>query len=153
MNIEKNKKINYNQKDLLDHHAIGAVIKNKKGRILMQEHIKSGFWTIPGGKVEENQSVEEGLKQEVLEECNLIVEDFKELINKKYSYNRNGKNVKVWNHVFEISKYKGTLRNNEPHKHRKQIFLSLEKIKKLSYLSDSTLLYLMTLGFKREAHL
>jgi hypothetical protein len=55
-------KINYNKEDILDHHGIAAVIKNAEGEILMQEHVKYGFWTIPVGKVKEDQDVIEGLK-------------------------------------------------------------------------------------------
>ncbi len=68
-------KINYNAEDLIDHHAVSAVIKDKDGRILMQEHVKYGFWTVPIGKVAVNQTLEEGLKQEIFEECNSIIQD------------------------------------------------------------------------------
>jgi len=145
------KKVNYNSEDILDHHAISAVIKNRKDEILMQEHIKYGFWTIPVGKVKIGQSVEDGLKEEILEECNISIEEFKELKYKKYTYIRYGKKVKVIQHLYLILKYKGKMKNNEPHKHKQQKFLSIEKIKELPYLSNSTLLYLEVLGFKRPA--
>lgn len=144
-------KIKYTQGDIVSHHGVSAVIKNEKEEILMQEHAKYGFWTIPIGKVEVDQDIEEGLKQEILEECNLTIEDFKELTNRNYSYKRNGKKVNVITHLFEVTSYKGDIKNNEPKKHKQQIFISLNKIKKLPYLSDSTLLYLETLGFKRDA--
>lgn len=145
------KKVKYNYGDLKSHDAMGVVIKNAKGEILMQDHVKFGFWTIPIGKAEEDQSVEEGLKQEMLEECGIKVESCKERISKEYSYERDGKKVKVKSHIFEVEKYSGILKNNEPQKHRSQIFINLEKIKKLPYLSDATVLYLESLGFKREA--
>ncbi|MFA6254143.1 MAG: NUDIX domain-containing protein [Candidatus Paceibacterota bacterium] len=146
-------KINYNQEDVLDHHGIAAVIKNAEGEILMQEHVKYGFWTIPVGKVKNGQDVIDGLKQEILEECNLEIEECKELIEKDYFYEREGQEVKVISHLFEILKYGGELKNMEPTKHRQQIFLPIEKIKELPYLSDLTLLYLEQLGFKREARI
>ena len=34
---------NYNSEDLFDHHGVSAVIKNKDGEVLMQEHVKYGF--------------------------------------------------------------------------------------------------------------
>jgi ADP-ribose pyrophosphatase YjhB (NUDIX family) len=119
----------------------------------MQEHVKYGFWTIPVGKVKEDQNVIEGLKQEIREECNLEVEEYKELIEKNYLYERDGHDVKVISHLFEITKYSGELENMEPAKHREQKFLPLEKIKELPYLSDLTLLYLEQLGFKRETRI
>lgn len=146
-------KINYNAEDIVDHYGVAVVIKNKKGEILMQEHMKYGFWTIPVGKVKKGQSVEEGLKEEIFEECNIFIEEFKEIATKEYSYDRNEKNVKVFSHLFEIVKWSGKMKNNEPKKHKTQIFMPLEKIKRLPYLSDLTLLYLETLGFKRSPHL
>lgn len=147
------KKIKYNAEDILDHHGIAAVIKNKKDEILMQKHIKYGFWTIPVGKVKTGQSVKEGLRQELLEECNILVEKSKQLKTKKYIYNRDKREVEVKQHLFDILKYKGKLKNNEPHKHKQQNFFSLSKIKRMPYISDCTILYLKVLGFERQAHL
>jgi len=146
-------KIDYNQEDVLDHLGIAAIIKNERGEVLMQEHVKYGFWTIPVGKVKEGQSVIGGLKQEIEEECNLEVQEYKEIIEKDYLYERDGQEVKVTGHLFEITKYSGKLKNMEPAKHVQQIFLPIEKIKELPYLSDLTLLYLEKLGFKREARI
>src|SRR3989344_4093134 len=143
------KSIKYNDEDILNHHGVAAIIKNKNGEVLMQEHAKYGFWTIPVGKVKIGQSIKDGLKQEILEECNIIVEEYNEIKTRDYFYDRNGNNVKVISHLFEILKYKGKIKNNEPQKHKNQLFISLENIKKLSYLSDLTLLYLETLGIKR----
>ena len=115
----------------------------------MQEHVKYGFWTIPVGKAKDGQKVEEALKEEIFEECNLVIEDYKELTTRDYTYNRNGNPVIVKAHLFEVLRYSGFMRNNEAHKHRQQLFMDLEEVKKLSYLSDLTLLYLETLGFRR----
>lgn len=146
-------KINYTSEDIVSHQGIAAVIKDANGNILMQEHIKYGFWTIPVGKVKNGQTIEEGLKEEIKEECNLNVKKFKQIRFKKYKYNRNGNKVVVFSHLIEVLDYNGRMKNNEPKKHKKQIFLPLIKIKKLPYLSDLTLLYLDTIGFKRSAHL
>ncbi|MBU1037308.1 NUDIX domain-containing protein [Patescibacteria group bacterium] len=143
--------IKYNSDDIVSHHGVAAVIKNQQGEILMQKHAKYGFWTIPVGKVKNGQSIEEGLKQEILEECNIYIEKSKEITVRNYTYNRNGNEVLVASHLFEILHYSGEVKNNEPQKHQQQIFLPLEKIKTLAYLSDLTLLYLETLGIKREA--
>ena len=147
------KKSKYNKEDLLDHHGVSAIIKNDERKILMQEHSKFGFWTIPVGKVNLNKDLINGLKGEIFEETNLIVKDCKELIYKIYNYKRNGKNVKVFTHVFEITKYSGELKNKEPEKHKKQEFLNIKEIKQLPYLSDSTLMFLEFLGIKRKAKL
>jgi 8-oxo-dGTP diphosphatase len=60
--------------------AVGAVIEDKKGRILLVKHVpgKVGFWQgkwiCPGGKLEEGETIEEGIKREVKEETNLDIE-------------------------------------------------------------------------------
>jgi 8-oxo-dGTP diphosphatase len=146
-------KINYNKEDIVSHRGVAAVIRNKQGEILMQEHAKYGFWTIPVGKVKSGQKIEDGLREEIKEETNLSIREFKELKFKKFTYIRNGNKVEVLSHLFEILDYGGAVKNNEPQKHRKQLFLPLAKIKKLPYLSDLTLLYLGTLGIKRKAQL
>ena len=143
--------IKYTSEDLLDHHAVSAVIKNSNGDILMQDHVKFGFWTIPIGKARAEQGPIEGIKEEILEECNLVVEDLKEVVLKEVEYERDGNLVKVLTHVYEILKYSGELKNLEAHKHREQKFISLEDIRKIPYLSDSTIFFLESLGFKRDA--
>lgn len=77
--------VKYNNEDIVSHDGVAAVIKNNKGDILVQEHVKYGFWTIPVGKVKTGQNVVEGLSQEIYEECNLRVEEFIELIVKDYT--------------------------------------------------------------------
>jgi ADP-ribose pyrophosphatase YjhB (NUDIX family) len=144
-------KINFTSGDLVSHYGVSAIIKNSSSEILMQDHVKYGFWTIPIGKTEELEKLEEALKKEIFEECGIIIEDFKFLYSKDYFYEREGKEIKVITQVYEILKYSGNLENKEVTKHRTQKFISLEEIKKIPYLSDSTLVYLEFLGFKREA--
>jgi 8-oxo-dGTP pyrophosphatase MutT (NUDIX family) len=146
-------KINYTKEDTISHDAIAAVLKNKTGAILMQKHVKYGFWTIPVGKVKKGQTIEDGLKEEIEEETNLKIKNCREIKVKRYSYVRNESKIVVIGHLFEVIDYAGRMKNNEPQKHSSQKFLSLSEVKKLPYLSDMTVLYLATLGFKRKAHL
>ena len=143
--------VNYNEEDLKNHHAVSAIIKNKEGEILIQKHIKYGFWTIPVGKVKSNQSINEALKEEIYEECNIIIDEATEIGCRTDIYNRNGKNVKVTLHSFEIIKYSGEIQNREPDKHKIQEFKNIEDVKKLPYLSDATLFYLHKTGFDRPS--
>jgi ADP-ribose pyrophosphatase YjhB (NUDIX family) len=141
--------IKYTPEDLNDHDATSVIIKDDKGRILMQDHIKYDFWTIPAGKVRPGQTIIEGVKEEVFEETNLKVIECKELVSKVYDYDRNGTVVKVNAHIFEILRSEGELKNMEPHKHREQRFMTIEEIAKLPHVSDTTCLYLQTLGIER----
>jgi 8-oxo-dGTP pyrophosphatase MutT (NUDIX family) len=134
--------IKYTSEDLKDHYGIAAIITDRQGRILMQDHVKYGFWTIPVGKVDLDKDIVEGLKQEVFEETNLVVENCKEIGTKLFIYSRNGREVKVHTHMFEITSYSGELENKEPHKHKQQLFMSIEEISKLPFISDITLWFL-----------
>jgi ADP-ribose pyrophosphatase YjhB (NUDIX family) len=153
MKISQADKIKYNSEDVVSHHGVAAVIKDANGNILIQEHVKYGFWTIPVGKVKEGQNVIDGLKQEILEECNLYIEEAQELIVKDYFYERDGNSVKVVSHLFDIQKYHGEMKNLEPTKHKQQIFMPIKEIKQLPYLSDLTLLYLHQVGIDRSARI
>jgi len=132
----------YNAEDMTNHRSIGAVIKDKSGRILIQYHNKLGFWTIPVGKVLPNQSIMDGLKQEVREECNISILKAKEIANKLFHRNRDGIDISIDMHLFEVLKYSGTIRNNEPHKHKSQDFMTIEELKRKKDISDTTKIYL-----------
>ena len=139
-------KINYTPADLEDHEAIAAVIKDKQGRVLIFKHKKFDFWTIPIGKAEPGQTPYQGLRQELLEECDIQVEKATEIATKPYEYIRNGKKVHLTLHIFLIEKYTGDIKNNEPQKHTKMIFMSLAEIRSKDKLSDATNLFLENSG-------
>ncbi|BAW98381.1 hypothetical protein [Vibrio phage pTD1] len=48
--------------------TVGALIKNEEGKILIQMHVKIGGYTVPSGKLEDGETLEEGLRRELLEE-------------------------------------------------------------------------------------
>jgi len=132
--------IYYTKEDLKDHHGIGAIIYNKdKTKILIQDHIKFKFYTIQVGKVKNRQSLINALKTELKEECGIIPVQFKRVLTKVKTYIRNRKKIKVIMHLFDISKYRGTIKNLEPQKHKSQVFKTLSEIKRLSIISDATI--------------
>ena len=59
--------------------AVGAVIEDDSGRILLVKHVpeRGGFWQgkwiCPGGRLEFGESIEDGIKREVLEETGLEI--------------------------------------------------------------------------------
>jgi len=130
------KKIQYTPGDFRpEHDAIGGVIK-KGNKILMMDHVKFNFWTIPIGKVEPGQTIEEGLIQEMKEELNITPTKFKKIHKFKKSYTRQGKKVTVKVHMFSISSWRGTIKNNEPKKHRSIKWMTRDEMKKYR-LSDN----------------
>jgi ADP-ribose pyrophosphatase YjhB (NUDIX family) len=145
--------VEYTGEDLADHHGVSAIISDGQGNILMQEHVKYGFWTIPIGKVAIREDVVEGIRQEVLEECGITAEKIVEVMHREFFYERGGRKQKIITYLFAIMTYSGTPTNKEPLKHRQQIFMSVDDIQKLSYLSDATVLFLESLGIHRKSHL
>lgn len=53
--------------------AATALITNDEGMVLMVRHPRRG-WELPGGKIEEGESIIDGLKREILEEAGVQVE-------------------------------------------------------------------------------
>ena len=59
--------------------AVGAVIVDKEGRILLVKHVPErssywqGKWICPGGKLEWGETIEEGIAREVKEETGLEI--------------------------------------------------------------------------------
>ena len=66
--------------------AVGAVIQDDEGRILLVKHKKErggywqGKWICPGGALEYGEEIEQGIKREVKEETNLEIELIKPLV-------------------------------------------------------------------------
>lgn len=59
--------------------AVGAVIEDQYGRILLVRHVpeREGFWKgkwiCPGGRLEPGETIREGIEREVMEETNLRI--------------------------------------------------------------------------------
>jgi nucleoside triphosphatase len=61
--------------------AVGALIVNSEGRILLaKSHKWNNKYTVPGGKVELGETMEEALKREVKEETGLDISDLRLLL-------------------------------------------------------------------------
>jgi len=60
--------------------AVGAVIEDGQGRVLLVKHVKErggfwqGKWICPGGELGFGETIEEGIMREVREETNLEIE-------------------------------------------------------------------------------
>jgi len=57
-----------------------AIIKDKKGRILMMEKAGKGHWDLPGGKLDEGENMQEGIAREIEEEINISKVDIGTII-------------------------------------------------------------------------
>ncbi len=71
-------------------HVAVAVIQNNSGEYLIakrpQETHQGGLWEFPGGKVENNESVLDALKREVLEEVGLTFKETEPIIQIHHNY-------------------------------------------------------------------
>lgn len=111
--------------------GVGAVIKNSSGEILLllrNKEPEKGCWSIPGGKVEMFETLEEAIKREVKEEVNVDIE-----ITKL---------ITVTNHIiseekthwvaptFLVKIIDGQVKNVEPQKHHDLKWFSIESLPK-----------------------
>jgi mutator protein MutT len=77
----------------LPHKKIGvAVIRNQQGQILIDRRRSTGemasLWEFPGGKLEPNETVEECIKREILEELAIEIEVGDRLMTIDHIYSR-----------------------------------------------------------------
>jgi predicted NUDIX family NTP pyrophosphohydrolase len=129
----------YKKEDLYrDQKGIAAVIKDDSGKILVQKHVKFGFWTIPVGKCKEGQSQEEALKEELLEETGITVKSYKKIGHMPQHYIRWGFPVDIDVAIYEVTAYNGDPSNKEPEKHTQQLFMDVDELKSTGNMSDST---------------
>jgi len=75
----------------LPHKKVGvAVIRNQKGEILIARRLATGLmgglWEFPGGKIEPNETVQQCIKREILEEIGIEIQVEEELITINHQY-------------------------------------------------------------------
>lgn len=54
--------------------SVGAVVTDDDGRVLVVQRRDNGKWQLPGGVLELDESIYQGLRREVLEETGVVVE-------------------------------------------------------------------------------
>ncbi|MEO2202227.1 NUDIX hydrolase [Paenibacillus pabuli] len=60
------------------HVSVGAIIHDNK-ILLVKTRSSSGYWTLPGGKVEPGETLFEAVIREIYEETGLVVESYAHL--------------------------------------------------------------------------
>jgi ADP-ribose pyrophosphatase YjhB (NUDIX family) len=120
--------------------AIGGIIRNEEGKVLMLDHKKTGLWTIPVGKVEECEHITDALIREMIEELSIQVKGFISVKDIKHPWS--GGDFRTY--IFNITSYTGEIRNNEPHKHPAMKWMAIEEIERLdtTYATQGALEYL-----------
>jgi 8-oxo-dGTP pyrophosphatase MutT (NUDIX family) len=103
------------------HRAVGIIIKG--GTILLMHRIKNGreFYVFPGGGVEPNESLEEGLKREIKEEAGLDVKKAKFLFEQENQLPGDPMTGYPNEHYFLIKNFSGKPELGGPEKERMDI--------------------------------
>ena len=134
------------QEDIDDHIGIGLVVRRDDGKIVILQHKKYGFFTIPVGKASLKELPIFGAKKEAKEELGIDVVSLLELGTFTKTYDRgNGIVTNIQTIIFEILDYNGEIINAEPKKHPMMVFRHESSIIDMygkDNLSDATLFYL-----------
>ena len=94
---------------ILPHKLIGvAVIWNQEGKILIDKRrpggVFGGLWEFPGGKKEPNETIQDCIKREVLEELGIEIVVEEHLITVEHTYTQ----VKITLDVYNCRYLQGT---------------------------------------------
>ena len=119
--------------------GVGAVLR-KGEMVLVQDHVKSGCWTIPVGKAESGETYLEAITRELKEELNLNVQSGRLRLEKEQYCEGVGATVLHVVYDIEVSNLE-ELTNLEPEKHREVRWMSIGELK-LKKLTDTSKLWL-----------
>ena len=114
-------------------YSVSAIIRDKDGRVLLEDHVKNDAFTFPGGKVDPGETPEEAIRRECYEELGIEVVEMNEskdnptLFCIEYPV-KSGKWYYFKDYNFNIIQYKGTISNKEPHKHRSLQYMHIADI-------------------------
>jgi 8-oxo-dGTP pyrophosphatase MutT (NUDIX family) len=142
--------VEFTDEDLIDHDAVGAVIRDAAQRVLVLQHSKWGFWSIPIGKAHKGQKPFEGLREEMRDELGIEVIRASEMTSATIRYTE-GRDVLLRFHIYEIDEYDGRVENREPEKHGEFRFLPMHELAAVDKLSDATVLFLEAQGLHPRA--
>lgn len=98
--------MSYTKSNKLHIVAVTAAIRNEQGKYLVlkrseREIAYPGMFTFPGGKVEDNDTVEQTLNSEALEEANLKLKPGKIFLYDKVFTRPDNQTVKVFSYLCE----------------------------------------------------
>ncbi len=96
--------MSYGKTNKLHIVAVTMVIPNQAGKFLLvrrseREIAFPGKWALPGGKIEDDDSVMETLKKEALEEVGLVIDDRRVYLNDGHFIRPDDQTVKVFTYL------------------------------------------------------
>ncbi len=120
--------------------GVGAVIRSGD-MVLVQDHVKSGCWTITVGKAEGGETPLEAITRELWEELGLIVIKGSCLLDIEQYCEIHGAVVRQVVFDIEVSNT-GGWKNKEPEKHREVRWMEIRELIKKDKLTENTKLWL-----------
>lgn len=110
----------------------------KENKILLMRRkdtgFADGFYSMPAGKLEPKESVENAIIREVKEEINIDIKN--ETLKTIQVMNRNGIDRERIDYFFTVERWNGEIKNNEPNKCDDLKWFDLD------YLPDNTIPYI-----------
>ena len=93
-------------------NVVAAIIKKNNLYLIAQRNRNKHMglkWEFPGGKVNENETLEEALSREIKEELDISINIYKKIAKEKYK----DKKIDIILHYFLCSHKSGTIKLNE----------------------------------------
>ena len=94
-------------KKIIEEEVGGGILLNKNGQMLITKRRNnqfiSGYWELPGGKIEVGENKQDSLKRELFEELGVTVK--KSNLKHKMFHQYPDKVVKLW--IYNVDKYSG----------------------------------------------
>ena len=111
--------------------AIYIIIKNEKGEILLQRRQGTKLWpgylALPAGHIDEGENAYEAIVREAKEELGIGI-NLEDIVD-TFVVNRKNKSLPPYYDVyFEVSKYTGKIRINEPEKCSELVWASIDNL-------------------------
>ena len=117
--------------------GVGAVVINKKNEILLVRdkiHTTNSIYKLPGGMLEEGQSLEDGILREVWEETGIIAKLIKMVsVLNTHPYRFNKSNMYI---VFQLEPLSSEINIIDTHEIEKALWMSLEEFYAHEEMSD-----------------
>lgn len=145
------------KEDQIERLVVGAIIINKNGEILLikrkSDDFLGGIFEIPGGKVENKESILNALIREVKEETNLDVKNINSYIDKFEYSSGSGKKCRQFNFYVETNADEKKIKLTE---HDTYKWINLDEIEAQNNISkelkDTLLIYKFNQEQKRKLH-